>query len=196
MKNTNQKISRNWRKILENKSKIWRGFGDKFMLNKKLQQQIIQAKDIDQKARFDCKPGKLTMKNYTVYLVDLVNNDLIKRVIKQHGYPTQKMIGEKGMQAFWLLVQHQDNDIDLQKQCLKRCDFEPKNVAFLTDRILLAENKKQKFGTQYMIKNNKLVIRPVVDVKNLNKRRIECDLNTVEEQTKIINKNYAKKLKK
>ena len=147
-------------------------------MNKKLQQQIIQAKDIDQKARFDCKPNKLTIKNYMLYLVDLVNNDLIKHIIKKHGYPTQKMIGKKGMQAFWLLAQHQDNDVKLQKQCLERCDFEPKNKAFLTDRVLINQDKKQIYGTQF--------IGDIRDKKNVDKRRAKMGLESL--------KNYLNNL--
>jgi|TARA_Y100000031_G_scaffold155565_1_gene206727 hypothetical protein len=141
-------------------------------MDKKLQQQIIQAKDIDQKARFDCKPGKLTMKNYTVYLVDLVNNDLIKHIIKEHGYPIQKMVGKKGMEAFWLLVQHQDKDVELQKQCLEQCDFEPKNKAFLTDRVLINQGKKQIYGTQFT--------GEIRDKKNVDKRRAKMGLESLE----------------
>ena len=142
-------------------------------MNKKLQQQIIQAKDIDQKTRFDCKPNKLTIKNYMVYLVDLVNNDLIKRIIKKHGYPTQKMIGKKAMQAFWLLVQHQDNDVKLQKQCLERCNFEPKNKAFLTDRVLINQGKKQIYGTQFM--------GDIKDKRNVDKRRVKIGLGLLKD---------------
>ena len=64
------------------------------------------------------------------------------------------------MKAFWLLIQHQDNDVELQKQCLKRCNFELKNNAFLTDRVLINQGKKQIYGTQFIgeIKDKKMLI--------------------------------------
>lgn len=111
------------------------------------------------------------MKNYTVYLIDLVNNDLIKRIIKKHGYPTQKMISKEGMKAFWLLIQHQDNDVELQKQCLEQCDFEPKNKAFLTDRVLINQDKKQIYGTQFM--------GEIKDKENVDKRRAKMGLESL-----------------
>ena len=116
-----------------------------------------------------------------VYLVDLVNNDLIKRIIKKYGYPSQKMIGKDGMQAFWLLVQHQDNDIELQKKCLEQCDFEHRNKAFLTDRVLINQGKKQIYGTQF--------IGEIRDKKNVNKRRTKMGLESLE---KYLN-NYRRK---
>jgi len=149
-------------------------------MNKKLQQRIIQAKNIDQKARFDCKQGELTIKNYMVYLVDLVNNDLIKHIIKENGYPTQKMIGKKGIKAFWLLIQHQDNDVELQKQCLEQCDFELENKAFLIDRVLINQGKKQIYGTQF--------IGEIKDKNNVDKRRAKIGLKPL--------KNYLIQRKK
>lgn len=116
-------------------------------MNKQLQKQIIAIKDIDQKERFACKPDKITFRNYRVFLVDMANNDLIKSIIKKNGYPTHEMIDKEGMKAFWLLIQHQDKDIQLQKDCLKYCDFKPEEKAFLTDRILYNEGKKLKYGT-------------------------------------------------
>lgn len=52
------------------------------------------------------------------------------------------------MAAFWILIQHQDYDVALQKACLKRCDFERKHREYLTDRIALNEGRKQTYGTQ------------------------------------------------
>lgn len=142
-------------------------------MNKKLKQKIIQMKNIDQKMRFACNPKKLTVKNYMVFLTDMVNNDLIKGVIKAYGYPLQKLIGKEGMKAFWLLIQHQDKDVELQKKCLKNCDFEPKEKAFLTDRILLNQNKKQIYGTQFNCK--------IKDEKNVNKCREKMGLELLKE---------------
>lgn len=158
-------------------------------MNKQLQQRIIQAKDIDQKTRLACRSHKLTMKNYMVYLVDLVNNDLIKHIIKKHGYPTQKLIDKKGMKAFWLLIQHQDNDVKLQEQCLKYCDFEDKNKAFLTDRVLVSKGKKQLYGTQfYRNEKGKIVPRSIKNPSQLNKRREKVGLESFEEYLKKMQK--------
>jgi len=45
-----------------------------------------------------------------------------------------------------------------------------------------------------MFKNGKAIVKPVKDRKNLNKKRIKYGLNTIEERTKEINKEYAKML--
>lgn len=117
-------------------------------MNKELKKKILELRDVDQEARFACKPDKITFENYRVFLIDMANNDFIKnKIIKSYGYPTQDLIGKEGMKAFWLLIQHQDRDIELQKECLENCDFEPKEKALLTDRILYNQGKKLKYGT-------------------------------------------------
>jgi len=146
-------------------------------MNKELQQKIIKIKDIEQKARFACKPGEMSIKNYTVFLVDMVNNDYIKNyIIKPYGYPTQESIGKKGMEAFWLLIQHQDRDLKFQEECLKNCDFENEEKAFLTDRVLLNQGKKQLYGTQF--------IGEIKDKKNVDKRRKAMGLKPLAEYLK------------
>lgn len=180
-------------------------------INKKLALQIKEMFDIDQDLRIQgamnvkltqplitlCEENKKTKKksklglglvNFMVYMLDAVHNYRILKIIKECGYPTKKLIGKKAMFYFWVLIQHQDFDSRLQKMCLENCDFEPKEKAHLTDRILINQGKKQKFGTQFIRKENKLVPRPIIDKRNVNKRRKEYNLDTLEENIKRMNK--------
>ena len=86
------------------------------------------------------------------------------------------------MKAFWLLIQHQDNDVELQKQCLKRCNFELKNNAFLTDRVLINQVKKQIYGTQF--------IGEIKDKKNVDKRRAKMGLEPLKDYLVQERKRY------
>lgn len=113
------------------------------------------------------------------------------------------MIGKRGSKNFWLLVQHCDRDIDFQKKCLelfkqavKNNQADPKYFAYLTDRVLLADGKKQKFGTQFLIRDNKTVLAPTVNLASINKRRLSHGLDTIEENTIRINKVYKSLLEK
>jgi len=140
---------------------------------------------VDQALRFKAQNAKKTAKsgpgifNYMTYLADGLHNYKIKELIHAYGYPSEKMVGKEGMHKFWLLIQHQDQDLSLQKQCLKKCAFSPLDAAYLEDRILLGEGKKQIYGTQFTRKsgrNSRLVLRPIEDAKNLNKRRKKVGL--------------------
>jgi len=69
--------------------------------------------------------------------------------------PTVAEVGRDGIAALWLLVQHADADPALQARALeqleplaKRGDLDASKLALLTDRVLLASGKPQKFGSQ------------------------------------------------
>jgi len=144
-------------------------------MNKELSRRISKLVKIDQGIRnSELSDLKLLggLHGYVVYLIDAIHNWRIHKLIKEYGYPSQKLIGKRGMRDFWLLVQHQDFDLELQKACLKHCDFEPREKAYLTDRTLVNTGEKQLYGTQFhRDKKGVLVPRPIKDKENLDKRR-------------------------
>lgn len=154
------------------------------MQNKKLALQIIDMAKADQELRFMAGKEK-SLVNFMIYSIDTVHNYKIKTIIEKYGYPTQKLIGEKAMNSFWLLIQHQDYDLDLQEDCLKYCDFEPKDYAHLTDRILMNKGEKQIYGTQFkLISKGKITLHPIKDRKNVNKLRKQMGLKKTEDHVK------------
>ena len=46
------------------------------------------------------------------------NEDLIRKIVKEHGWPGISLVGEDGSRAAWLVVQHMDGDLDFQRSCL------------------------------------------------------------------------------
>ena len=162
------------------------------MRNLYLSKTISEMTRVDQGARKQglSSAGKMGIPNFLIYAIDAVHNYRILNVIKQYGYPSHATLGAKGMRDFWLLIQHQDFDIELQKQCLEKCDFKPKERAFLTDRILVNQNKKQLYGTQFHRKGEKLVPYPIHEQKNLEERRKKADLGPFQEYKKIILLNH------
>ena len=69
------------------------------------------------------------------------------------------------------------------------------NVAYLSDRVRAAEGKKIKFGTQYLIKNGKLEMKPVANLKELSQLRRNYGLPTIKKQNLKMKRIYAKLLK-
>lgn len=143
---------------------------------KTLSNTILEMMKVDQDARKAAHRAQMagedaTTHKHLVYVIDAAHNQRIHQLITKHGYPTRKVVGAKALKAFWLLVQHQDFDIELQRACLEHCDFAPPEMAYLTDRILVGEGKKQLFGTQFTKKNGKRVPQPIQHRKNLDKRR-------------------------
>jgi len=135
------------------------------------------------------------MANFLIYSLDAIHNIKLHRIIEDYGYPNTKLIGKAGMYYFWLLIQHQDEDIKLQKACLENCDFSPKDKAFLTDRILAGEGKPQIYGTQFFKdkKTNKMQVKLVQDIKKADILRKKVGIETtIKEDLKILTARIKK----
>lgn len=134
--------------------------------------------------------------------IDRENTEWLKGIVAKHGWPTNSLVGTKGAQAAWLLVQHADAEPKFQRQCLDLMTDLPKeeisqsNLAYLTDRVLLAEGKKQLYGTQFTWVDGKLKPRPLEDEENVDKRRAKVGLQSLAEYVKLIEQQYGKKPKK
>ncbi len=117
------------------------------------------------------------------------NSEWLKGIILQEGWPSSETVGEQGELYAWLIIQYAD-DVSLQKECLKLLERFPKTkerkqyIAYLTDRILITENKAQVYGTQFSYGKP----FPVQDKQNLDKRRSEMGLEPLSQYTKRISR--------
>jgi len=160
-------------------------------INKTLLKQIKSMVEIDQKARKEAMARIKVGSSYKtegrcIGAIDHIHNFKLKKIISKHGYPNKKLLGKVGIRKVWLLIQHQDQDIKLQKNCLNKCEFENKEKAYLIDRIMTKEEGKQLYGTQFRgnPKTSKMRPFPIKDRKNLDKRRKHMGLETFAEYKK------------
>ena len=114
--------------------------------------------------------------------VDSENTQRLEEIIDRYGWPTHALVGKDGANAAWLLVQHADLSPKFQRKCLDLMAKAPRDqinlgdLAYLTDRVLLAEGKKQVYGTQFTLVNGKCKPRPLEDEANVDKRRKDVGL--------------------
>ena len=87
--------------------------------------------------------------------VDADNLAWLKPIVMERGWPTRSLVGEEAAFAAWLLVQHADRDPAFQRHCLTLMEAaaaegeaRSQDLAYLTDRVLLAEGQQQEYGTQ------------------------------------------------
>lgn len=122
------------------------------------------------------------------------NAKILNDIIDTIGYPTIDKVGEEASKAAWLVIQHSIGQPHFMKKCsalleqaVKENKADPKNLAYLTDRIAVYEEKHQCYGTQFdWDENGRLSPYPIKDSANVNQRRRSVGLNTLEEQTIII----------
>jgi hypothetical protein len=91
-----------------------------------------------------------------VQRMDMENLVWLRNLLKVNGIPTVAQVGESGVQWTWLLVLHADDDPQFQLsvqpifvQRQEAGELPADDLARLTDRVLLAAGKPQRFGTQF-----------------------------------------------
>jgi hypothetical protein len=112
--------------------------------------------------------------------VDRRHTRAMQQIVARYGWPGERLVGQLGSQAAWLLVQHADLDRAFQKQCLslleaavKNDDAQPEHLAYLTDRVCVGEGRPQIYGTQLEY--------PIADQEQVDERRMAVGLSSLAE---------------
>jgi hypothetical protein len=131
--------------------------------------------------------------------VDSLNYLIINDLFNRYGYLGYNKVGVLSSHYFWLLVQHSDKHPDFQERVLDSMKIEAskgnssmKDYAYLLDRVKVNARKLQIYGTQmqYDSINSTYEPKPVEEPANLNMRRKEVGLSTIEDYIRIMNENY------
>jgi hypothetical protein len=113
-----------------------------------------------------------------VVQMDMENLAWLKKLMKENGIPTVAQVGESGVHWTWLLVQHADGDPQFQMsvqpifaQRQEAGELPAEDLARLTDRVLLAAGKPQRFGTQFDWYSGKFKLRGTVNIADIEANR-------------------------
>jgi hypothetical protein len=168
--------------------------------------QSVAKRHIDlmnQNAKSDSPEMKNLMDEWkTVADADKI---LLKTLFKENGFLGYSEVGEQSSHNFLQMVQRFDADSTFQQEVLAemkkhiaKINASPIEFAYLTDRVNLNQGKPQVYGTQLKINEKGTSYEPkmVIDPQNLNKRREEIGLGTIEEAILIMNRHFAGSLKK
>lgn len=113
-----------------------------------LRAELLQKVAADQQARNEGNWGR-------VKELDHKHAKFLSDLLRDSEWPRISEVGPDGAKAAWLLVQHADHNLNLQKTVLQilesyvvEREANPQDVALLSDRIAVAENRPQQYGTQ------------------------------------------------
>jgi hypothetical protein len=149
--------------------------------DEELAAQLVTRMDRDQQARTrdPIDPDEMVA-------VDAENTVWLAGVLDRQGWPLRSQVGEQASTAAWLLAQHADAQPGFQRRCLALLtdavaagEADPGNLAYLTDRVLCADGKPQRYGTQFWTGPDgagRLQVRPIEDREHLDERRAAAGL--------------------
>lgn len=121
--------------------------------------------------------------------VDADNALRMGEILDEFGWPGWSLVGEDGAEAAWVLIQHADHNLALQKRGLAMLeaaiaadDASRGDLAYLTDRVRVAEGLPQVYGTQVEVTPEGEIRprTPIEDEANVDARRAEAGLSTLE----------------
>lgn len=171
------------------------------MTHKQTATHIIALKNADLALREELIAKHALGNGYNPEMANLHNQNAEKlaEIIDQIGYPTIDKVGKDANEAAWLIIQHAIERPDFMKKCaallaeaVAENTASQTNLAYLTDRIAVFENKPQLYGTQFDWDENGILSPNVFDdLTKVNERRESIGLNTLEAQTAILRKQVA-----
>lgn len=130
--------------------------------------------------------------------VDADNLAWLRSVVAETGWPGRSMVGPDGTDAAWLLAQHAYRDHVFQRHCLdllRRAaevgEATAAQVAYLTDRVLLAEGQQQEYGTELAGRDGQWVAPRLHDPDTVDERRAAVSLGPLAEQIASITAQHG-----
>lgn len=170
--------------------------------NPQLREELLKRLAADQKMRMEInqkyKGGPPPEILETLTKLDEENAAWIKQTMQKHGWLGAGLVGIDGAQASFILVQHAVDDQEFQKQALELLEKAvrdgeafPVQLAFLTDRVRLAQGRPQVYGTQTRVtKDGKFEVPPIEDETNVDRRRAEVGLEPLADYVQRMRQRY------
>jgi hypothetical protein len=130
---------------------------------------------------------------------DSLNMLRLEKIINKYGWTGKQLVGAEGASNAFIIILHaplmyQKKYFEVIQTAVNKGDIEKNSIAYLTDKILTKEGKKQLYGTQlkYSYQTKSYEFKPIEDEKNVNVRRSQFGLNPIEEYAKNFGIDYKK----
>lgn len=129
--------------------------------------------------------------------IDDLHTQTLKEMLTLHGWPNKTLVGEKGIQAAFLLVRH-SNDLAFQQDMLPliiqsyldKDGIAGQDVAQFTDKVSIKLGKKQVFGTQAEWVDGQVVFAPIKNEESVNLLRAQMGMSSLAEYKKTLETFY------
>lgn len=116
--------------------------------------------------------------------VTVRHGDRLSEIMAASGWPTEDTVGAEAARAAWLVAQHADHQLDVQRrafelmaQAVEAGRASRYQLAFLHDRLLVNSGRPQLYGTQIAdVRDGEPVPWPCTDWEHVDQRRAEAGI--------------------
>jgi hypothetical protein len=122
-----------------------------------------------------------------ISFIDSTNLVRIEAMIDKYGWPGIDFVGQAGNNTAFLVIQHadlatQEKYLPMLTRSVAEGRSSPADLAYLQDRVLMRQGKKQIYGSQVIPTNfGTMEFHPIEDEENVNLRRAKVGLPPIEE---------------
>jgi hypothetical protein len=130
--------------------------------------------------------------------VDRRHRPEIDRIHEQYGWLKASVAGKDAAHMFWLLVQHQDAELQRRllpemERAVSEREASRADYALLYDRVMVGEGKLQRWGSQTKCVDGKAVLDPVEDPAGLDDRRRALFMQPVEQYLGLMTDMFCRR---
>jgi len=131
--------------------------------------------------------------------VDSLNVSIIDNLLDKNGLPGYDVVGLRGVSTIILTLLHSPLKIQLKylplvRKGVKKKNIQPYELAMLEDKVSVAQNGSQIYGSQLSYdESGKPILVPIKDEANVNKRRAAVGLEPLEQYLKLFGITYIPK---
>ena len=119
---------------------------------------------------------------------DSINLIKVKKILDEKGWLGADIIGGKGNQTLFLVIQHSDIEtqekyLPMMREAVSKGNASASSLALLEDRVSLRKGGKQIYGSQigYDKESDEYYVLPLLDPDNVDNRRAEVGLGTIQD---------------
>ncbi|QKG23475.1 DUF6624 domain-containing protein [Actinomadura verrucosospora] len=170
-------------------------------MDRRLRADLLRRAARDQRARASTPRTFLSPLTALRFVcVDGGNTAWLDRVVRRREWPGFALVGTDGAHAAWLLAQHADwrrqaqrRFLRAMRQAVERGDADPKDLAYLEDRVRVNAGRPQLYGTQYGMTASGFGPQPIEDPDGLDDRRAEVGLPPMAEYEAQMRRRLAER---
>lgn len=174
-------------------------------VDEELRAELLARRDEDQRIRHaameasDPETGRLPDGlGAEWHRIDTANTEWLNDLVDARGWPGHSLVGNDGAKAAWLLAQHADGHREIQGKFLELLrgavadgEAEARDLAYLEDRIRVADGEPQLYGTQFTGMGQDLAPSPIEDPDHLDERRAAAGMEPFAEYESRLRARYG-----
>ena len=145
-----------------------------------------QEDQIEQAYGLESEEGKALLK--TLHEKDSTNLATVEEIINERGWLGPDVIGFRGNLTLWLVIHHSNLEkwekyTPMMRDAVAEGNARPDHLAYLEDRLALAQGKRQIYGSQLDSdpETGEAYVMPLEDPDSVDIRRAEVGLSTLQE---------------